>query len=94
MSIHLDRSYSPQETLKVSVQYNCSPKKGMFFNGPDSGYPNKRWQIWSQGEDITNHFWFPCYDFPNDKATSEVIATVKKNLAVLSNGNLLDVKED
>ena len=31
-------------------------------------------QIWSQGEDDNNHDWFPTYDFPNDRATSEVIS--------------------
>ncbi len=35
--------------------------------------------------------WFPCYDHPNDKATTEVIATVDTAFSVLSNGDLLSV---
>lgn len=93
LTLHLDKSYAAGETLIVSVEYDCTPKDGMFWSGPDSGYPHKRWQVWSQGEDMTNHFWFPCYDFPNDKATSEVIATVNKKFTVLSNGKLISVKE-
>lgn len=38
--------------------------------------------------------WFPCYDHPNDKATQEMIVTVRKDYKVLSNGKLLSVKEN
>jgi aminopeptidase N len=94
LTVKLDRSYSSQETLNLAIEYFCTPKKSLTFTGPDSAYPNRRWQIYSQGEDTLNHYWFPCYDFPNDKATSEVIATVNKKFTVLSNGKLLSVKEN
>jgi aminopeptidase N len=94
LTIHLDAPRSPKDTLTVMIEYSCSPKQGMTWAAPDSGYPAKRWQFWSQGEDTTNHFWFPCYDFPNDKATSELTATVNRKLTVLSNGKLMSVKED
>ena len=35
--------------------------------------------------------WFPCYDHPNDRATQEVLATVREDYRVLSNGRLLGV---
>ncbi len=38
--------------------------------------------------------WFPCYDHPNDKATSEMIVTVRKDYNALSNGKLLSVTEN
>jgi aminopeptidase N len=78
----------------VSIEYSCVPQKGLYFIQPDSAYPDKPWQIWSQGEDMDNHFWFPCWDFPNDKATSEVIGTVKSAYIFLSNGKLVNIKED
>ncbi|MGA7161852.1 MAG: M1 family aminopeptidase [Bacteroidota bacterium] len=92
--IHLDKTYSFRDTLTVSIEYSCIPQKGLYFIQPDSAYPDKPWQIWSQGEDMDNHFWFPCWDFPNDKATSEVIGTVRSNYTFLSNGKLLNMKED
>ena len=94
MSHSLDRSYSFRDTLAVSIAYSCTPKKGLYFVQPDSGYPGKPAQIWTQGEDMDNHFWFPCYDFPNDRATSEVIATVQAKYTALSNGKLLEVTEN
>jgi aminopeptidase N len=95
LKIYLDRSYSFKDTLSVIVEYFVSnPRKGLYFIQPDSAYPDKPYQIWSQGQPEDNHYWFPCYDFPNDKATSELIATVKKNFVVISNGKLLSVSED
>jgi aminopeptidase N len=92
--IRLDRSYSYSDTLAISIEYSCTPRKGLYFVLPDSGYPGRPAQIWTQGEDMDNHFWFPCYDFPNDRATSEVLATVRRGLTVLSNGRLLKVTEN
>ena len=92
--VHLDRPYSPGDTLTVVIEHACFPKKGLYFVRPDSGNPKRRHQIWTQGEDMDNRYWFPCYDYPNDKATSEVIATVRDNYTVVSNGRLLSEKHD
>ena len=94
LDVALDRGYSYRDTLTLSIDYTCTPRKGLYFIQPDSTTPDKPWQIWTQGEDMDNHFWFPCYDFPNDKATSEVIATVRDAYVVLSNGRLASVTED
>src|ERR1051326_1593306 len=94
LDVKLDKPYSWKDTLTIAIEYSCTPTKGMTFYAPDSGYPAKRTQFWSQGEDTTNHFWFPCYDQPNDKATSEVTATVNNKFTVLSNGKLISVKEN
>ena len=82
------------DTVTASIQYSCTPQAGLYFIAPDSTAPNRHRQIWSQGEDTDNHFWFPCYDYPNDKATSEVIATVPDSFVLLSNGKLLSTSHD
>ena len=87
LSIRLDRTYAFGETLAVSIDYACSPSKGLYFIYADSG-GGRHDQIWSQGEDMDNRYWFPCYDYPNDKATSEVIGTVPADWTLLSNGRL------
>ena len=38
--------------------------------------------------------WFPCFDHPSDKATSEVLATVRSDWRALSNGRLVEVTDD
>ncbi len=94
LDIALDHPYSYRDTLTVVTEYSCTPRRGLFFVQPDSAYPDTPWQIWTQGEDMDNHFWFPCYDFPNDRATTEVLATVRSSYTALSNGRLVKVSED
>jgi aminopeptidase N len=94
LAVTLDRPYGPEDTLTLSVVYTCTPARGLYFIQADSSLPDQPRQIWSQGEDMDNHFWFPCYDFPNDFSTSEMIATVQSSYVALSNGRLVDVKED
>jgi aminopeptidase N len=40
------------------------------------------------------HHWFPCYDHPDNRATSDIIATVDQPDEVISNGRLVSVTED
>ena len=77
------------ETVDVTIRYRCTPRRGLYFIRPDAGYPTRPLQAWSQGQDEDNRAWFPCFDHPTMKATSEVIATVPAKMTVLSNGNLV-----
>jgi aminopeptidase N len=72
--------------LILDIDYGGSPRRGLYFVGPDHGYPDKPLQVWTQGQDEDSRFWFPCLDAPHAKATSEVIATVPARFTVLSNG--------
>ena len=92
--VFFDKPLSWTDTVTVSVGYSCKPATGLFFIEPDSAHPDRRRQIWSQGEDTDNHFWFPCYDYPNDKSTSEVIGTVPEDFVLLSNGTMLGERRD
>lgn len=103
--IQLDRTYTPSEELKVEIDYTTnyvnhsdpnaiggSFGKGLRFHQPTFTSPSKRKQIWSCGEPDGNKFWFACNDDITDIHTTEIIATVDKPLMVLTNGNLLEVK--
>lgn len=78
----------------VTIKYHGYPERGLYFVHPDRGYPKTVAEIWSQGEEEDNHYWFPCYDYPNDKATSEVIGTVPEDQTLVSNGKLESVIAD
>lgn len=73
----------------ISVTYEARPRIGLYFPGPDEGYPDKPSQVWSQGQDEDNRYWFPSYDATNDKFTSEMVATVPGTWFALSNGSLI-----
>lgn len=98
--ISLDRSYGRAETATLVITYQAHstpPTGGLFglfgtgltFLRPTGTRSNQRPQIWSQGETEYNRNWFPCFDFPNDKFTSEVRATVETPYTVVSNGRLV-----
>src|SRR5437016_687481 len=81
------------ETLQLAVKYRCAPRRGLYFIHPDEHYPDRPVQAWSQGQDEDNRYWFPCFDHPNEKSTSEVIATVPEKMTALSNGRLLSTSK-
>jgi aminopeptidase N len=90
--VTLDRSYPLARDVSIVISYAATPKQGLTFITPTESDPARPYQIWSQGEARTNHYWFPCYDYPNDKATSELVATVDERFQVVSNGSLIGVK--
>lgn len=107
LEILLDRQYKRGEDVSVKIEYATnyvnkadgdtaigSFGRGVRFIKPTAENPNKPRQIWSQGETEFNRYWFPSYDSPNDFRTTELTATVEKPFTVVSNGNLVNVKDN
>jgi aminopeptidase N len=94
LHVRLDRGYSHGEQFAVRVRYHATPRIGMIFVHPDEGDPDLPHQAWTQGETEYHHFWFPCHDFPNERATTALHATVPGKFFVLSNGRLESVTEN
>ena len=89
--ITLDRDYAPETRLKVRILYHGFPRTGLFFVNPNANYPDWPHEVFTQGEPEFNHYWFPCWDYPNDMATSETVTTVPEGQTVVSNGKLVSV---
>jgi len=78
------------------VTFTCAydgrePREGLKFVDETPDNPRL---VWSDSWPNNVHHWFPCFDYPNDKATSEIVATVKSGLKVAANGRLVGVAED
>src|SRR5437016_722490 len=88
--VYSARPLAFHDTLRFSIDYHAriDNGRGLTFIEPE-GREHRPQQIWSQGEDHNNHFWFPTYDFPNDKMTWELAATVPRQYSVVSNGRLV-----
>lgn len=90
--IDLSKSYDHSDTIRFTVKYSLGQQNlGLRFidESPTNPklvssdcFPNKARQ------------WIPCYDYPNDKATNEMIVTVDSRYKVLSNGRLLSVTDN
>ncbi len=94
IAISLGRAFAAGETATIAIDYAASPRRGLYFRDPVQGSPNKARSVFSQGETETNHYWFPSRDFPDDRASSEVIVTVRRPYRAISNGDLIAVREN
>ncbi len=80
------------QEVAITIEYAATPRIGLYFIGPDEGYPDKPVQVWSQCQDEDTRYWIPCFDHPSEKQTTEMIATVPGTWFALSNGRLLQEK--
>jgi aminopeptidase N len=87
LRIDFPKALAGQQTIRID--YAGKPRRGLYFIHPDEAYPNRPRQVWSQGQDEDSRYWFPCFDSPHEKSTSEVIATVPAGFFALSNGALV-----
>lgn len=79
---------------KLIISYSAQPNMGMYFRVPSNGYKADQMHIFTQGEMIEARHWFPCYDHPNDKFTSEITCRVPDNLIAISNGKRVSATKD
>ncbi|HIL70721.1 MAG TPA: hypothetical protein EYG38_12835, partial [Verrucomicrobia bacterium] len=82
------------QEVSVTIAYSASPEEGFYFRTTEMGYPEGDDHLWTQGEAILHRHWFPCFDSPNEKMTSDVICRVPEGMTVLSNGRLLSETKD
>ena len=104
LSINLDRTYQPNEEITIVISYHtikAPPERlaligggGLNFILPRADDPTRPKQAWTQGEAEANHFWFACFDHPNDFVTTEIVGTVEKPLSIISNGKLVSTRDN
>lgn len=93
LAVDLGQSWQPDTPGMLEVTYRVrQPRDGLFFFGPTPTEPEVPWMVWSQGEAITNRYWFPSLDHPAQRQSTELIVTVESGFEVISNGKLLSRK--
>ena len=58
------------------------------------GYTPGDEHLFTQGEAIDERYWYPCYDSPNEKFTTEITCHVPAGMTALSNGRLVSEEKD
>lgn len=95
LKVSLKTPTQVQKPFTLVIDYAVkNPQRGIYFVGPDKHYPDKPTQIWTQGEDEDSRFWFPCFDYPGQLATSEIRVRVPKKFKAVSNGELVSTETD
>ena len=93
LAVTLDRPYSYGEEFTVAIEYHARPRTGLHFIKPAPEDTTRPVQAWTFGQPRYHSHWFPCHDAPNDRATTEIIATVPAQFITISNGALLSVTD-
>jgi aminopeptidase N len=93
-AIFLNGPRSTGDTLSIAISYRRIPgyprpssRQGYYFFMDTLGLPANLGYTFSEPSDA--RFWFPCYDEPWEKATSEMNVTVPTGNIVASNGKFL-----
>ncbi|MDP6408895.1 MAG: M1 family metallopeptidase [Planctomycetota bacterium] len=77
------------EQLEVVVAYGGSPRKGLWYCAERDGVPT---QVFTQGECEDARFWFPCMDYPAERATSELRVTMPEHWTSVAAGERIAEK--
>jgi aminopeptidase N len=92
LTVFFERPLRRGETRSFTAVYaGHEPKVGLRFMAAAKDHPAL---VFSDSWPNNVHHWFPCFDYPNDKATNEIIATVNAGLKVAANGRLVRVQDD
>ncbi|MEK7485731.1 MAG: M1 family metallopeptidase [Planctomycetota bacterium] len=75
--------------ISITIRHSAEPKEGLYFRTPEMGYLPEDIHLWTQGEMHEARHWFPSFDYPNERFTTEVICHVPPEMAVVSNGRLV-----
>jgi aminopeptidase N len=92
--VTFDPPIRPDTEASVTIHYTAAPQRGLYFRTPEMGYKAEDTHLFTQGETIEARHWFPCYDAPNEKFTSEVTCRVPEGMVVLSNGRRVSSEKD
>jgi aminopeptidase N len=78
----------------LTITYTAEPHRGLYFRTPEMGYREGEAHLFTQGEAITARHWYPCFDSPNERFTSEILCRVPAGMRVFANGRLVSQETD
>jgi len=95
LTLRFDPALAVGRPREVVIQYTCdNPTRGMTFTPSSSDVSDYTAEVHTQGQTVTNRHWFPCFDHPNERLTTELIVNVPSGYAVSGNGRLVSKRDD
>ncbi len=89
LRVSLSRPLAAGRRAVIEIEYATRPRKGFFFVGPTEAEADRHAAGWSQGQADDTHWWIPCLESTESRATLEMVATVPRGYRAISNGRLL-----
>ncbi|GJQ27552.1 MAG: aminopeptidase [Phycisphaerae bacterium] len=95
LTIMLPRKLATGQSATVEIEYRVEdPQAGLSFFAPKPSDPEVPYLMWSQGQAITNRYWVPCFDHPNERQTTEIICRVDAPNIAISNGKMIEQRDN
>ena len=92
--IYFEEPLATDQEVTLKIEHHAEPQKGMYFRTPSMGYKEGEAHLFTQGEPREARHWFPCFDAPNEKFTSEITCLLPEGMVALSNGRLIQSGPD
>lgn len=90
LSITFDPPVPGGTVAEVRIDYEVNdPAEGLIWSPQDPLRGDATPSFHSQGEPESNRYWFPTFDFPSERLSSEIIVTVPAGFTAVSNGRLV-----
>ena len=90
LDVELDERLAVGEFVELAIDYGGAPGKGLYFVAERDGVPT---QVFTQGECQDARWWFPCFDEPHDRVTSELRVDMPAGWRSTAAGVLVDRAE-
>ncbi|MEO6710981.1 MAG: M1 family metallopeptidase, partial [Planctomycetota bacterium] len=90
LTIQLARGLRLGDFTEFTVIYDGVPRRGLYFNDFENGAAT---QVFTQGECEESRGWFPCFDRPDDRATSEVAVIMPAKWTSVAAGERVERRE-
>jgi len=92
LRVRLPRALRAGERIVLAIDYAATPRKGFYFTGPTESEPDREPGAWTQGQADDTHWWMPCLEGTETRATLETIVTVPAGYRVIGNGRLVGTR--
>ncbi|GDY00567.1 aminopeptidase [Phycisphaerae bacterium] len=90
LTVTFDPPLPQDQTAQLITTYTLNdPPRGLIWTPESPAWPGRAAQLHTQGQPQSNSYWFPAHDFPNERMTTEIIATVPAGYLVSANGKQL-----
>ncbi len=86
--VTLPKALRVGEKAAFEIAYAAKPRKGFYFVGPTEAEPDRTPGGWTQGQADDTHWWVPCLESTESRATWEQTVTAPAGYRVIGNGRL------
>jgi aminopeptidase N len=89
LRVTLPKTLRAGERATFEITYATRPRKGFFFVGATECEPRREPGGWTQGQADDTHWWIPCLESTESRATLELLVTVPSGYRTIANGRLV-----